>query len=135
MLAPSWYPSQKQLRQFAIISLFGFGLFGLAVYFRFHWPVAACVLWIVGGLTFVAGMIAPGSVLPVYTVLMAVTLPIGWIVSNVFLMLLYYVLMTPVAVVFRLMGRDPLRLRKPQGTTYWIDHPQRPAGAGYYRQS
>lgn len=135
MLSPSWYPDQKQLRQFAIISLFGFGLFGAIAYFRFGWQTAGCVLWAVGALTFVAGLASPSSILPVYTLLMLIATPIGWVVSHVLLILLFYLIMTPVALVFRMIGRDALRLRKPQTDSYWLEHQQRPAGASYYRQS
>ena len=135
MLAPSWNPKHKELRQFAIISLFGFGLFGAVAYLRFQWITAAYVLWIVGALTFLVGLISPGAVLGVYILLMAIAMPIGWVVSNVLLITLFYLVMTPLGLMFRLIGRDPLRRKKPATESYWLAHEQRAAGASYYRQS
>lgn len=135
MLAPSWHPNHKELRQFAIISLFGFGLFGVIAYFRFQWITAAYVLWIVGALTCLVGVISPGAILPVYVLLMAIALPIGWVVSNILLLALFYLVMTPLGLFFRLIGRDPLRRGKPAEDSYWLVHEQRSAGASYFRQS
>lgn len=135
MLAPSWSPGHKELRQFAIISLFGFGLFGAIAFFRFEWFVAAYVFWGIGVLTFLVGLASPGAVLPVYILLMAIAMPIGWVVSNVLLIVLYYGMMTLLGLVFRLIGRDPLRLKQPKLETYWIARQQRTPGSSYYRQS
>ena len=41
-------------------------------------------------------------------------------VSNVFLRIIFYVILTPLGLVFKMMGRDPLVLKKQQAATYWI---------------
>src|SRR5438093_9339984 len=44
------------------------------------------------------------------------------IVSPVVLGLLFYLTVTPIALLLRLLGKDPLRLRRdPDGASYWID--------------
>jgi hypothetical protein len=54
---------------------------------------------------------------------MAAAFPIGWTMSRVMLGAVFYVVFTPVAMVFRAMGRDALRLRRPaETTTYWTAH-------------
>jgi hypothetical protein len=43
-------------------------------------------------------------------------------VSPIVLGLLFYVIVTPVALLMRLLGKDPLRLRRePDAVSYWID--------------
>jgi len=135
MIEPNWYPTKKQLRQFAVISLAGFGLVGAVLKWRFGLETAPIVLWAAGILTFVAGMASPAAVLPVYTLLMAVSMPIGWAVSNLFLRIIFYVIMTPFGLVLRATGRDPLRLRKPLTDSYWRDHKRRDKLSSYYRQA
>lgn len=44
---------------------------------------------------------------------------LGKVVSPIVLGVIFFVLITPVAVVSRLLGRDELRLHRPQAATYW----------------
>jgi hypothetical protein len=44
------------------------------------------------------------------------------IVSPVVMAFLFFGVVTPIALIFRLLGNDPLRLKlDPMATTYWID--------------
>src|SRR4029450_5173361 len=43
-------------------------------------------------------------------------------VSPVVMAILFYVTVTPIALLMRLLGKDPLRLRRdPDASSYWID--------------
>ena len=62
----------------------------------------------------------PGSAgLWVYKVWMGVSYAIGSVLSPILLGLVYYGLVTPIALVMKLSGRDALRLRRPAADTYW----------------
>lgn len=135
MLSPSWYPDLKQLRQFSVIALFGFGLLGALLRFRFELEAAPYAAWGLGVGTFLIGLIRPRGVLPMYTVMMAIAFPIGWLITNVFLRIMYFGIMTPAGFVSRMMGRDPLMLKRPKADSYWQDHKHRSDVAGYYRQA
>lgn len=135
MLAPNWYPGNKQLRQFAAACLPGFGLIGWVVLHKSHSMTAAQILWGIGIVAFIFGMIAPRTVQPLYSLLMAITMPIGWLVSNIFLRIIFYGLLTPVGLVFKLTGRDALHLKRQSATTYWRPREERTNLADYYRQS
>jgi hypothetical protein len=135
MIAPSWYPSRRQLRQFAVICVFGFGLIALLVWSQTGSTRAPMILAGVGVAAFLVGLPFPTAIRPLYALLMAIALPIGWVLSNILLMIIFYLAFTPLGLVFRLMGRDPLRIRKPIVDSYWIDHPPRTDAASYYRQA
>jgi hypothetical protein len=135
MLQPTWYPTNRQLRQFAVVALFGFGLMGLITRWQFHLPTAAYVLWTLGALTFLAGLPAPTLILPVYAALCAVAFPIGWLVSNILLRVIFYGLFTPVGLVMRMLGRDPLQLKRPNVASYWLPFRQARSPLSYYRQA
>lgn len=50
---------------------------------------------------------------------------IGWVVSHVIMTLIYFAVLTPIALIMRLFGHDPLRLRPDPGLeSYWIDRPR-----------
>lgn len=128
-------PDDRTVRQFAGLWLLFFG--GIAAWQGF----AADRVGLAGGLAglavagFAVGMARPAWLRPVYVGWMVVVFPIGWLVSHILLALLYYGLFTPLGLLFRLLGRDPLMLRRePERQSYWTAKAQ-PADVGrYFRQ-
>jgi hypothetical protein len=52
---------------------------------------------------------------------MVAAFPIGWVISQTMLLLMFYGIITPVALFLRLRGRDSLYLRRPQNAaTFWL---------------
>lgn len=141
MLKPNWYPGQKQLRQFALACLPGFTMIGFMVHrlARPEMPLTQDnVFWglsALGGLFCLVGLALPGLLWPVYVALMAVAMPIGFVVSNLLLRIIFYLILAPLGLAFRLAGRDPLLLKKPNVDSFWQPHLQRSDPRSYYRQS
>ena len=136
MIKPAWYPNDRQLRQFSVAALLGFPL--IALFCRRVFEISPnSAYWIaaIGPIVCVLGLAIPGAIYPLYTLLMAVTMPIGWLISNVLLRIIFYVILTPLGLVFKMKGRDPLLLKKPQAATYWVKHDQRADALSYYRQA
>jgi hypothetical protein len=65
---------------------------------------------------------------------MAIALPIGWVVSNLLVAVFYFLLITPLAILFRLFGRDPLALRARKAPTQWHARSANVDPRSYYRQ-
>lgn len=124
----------KTLRQFGLLSLAVFG--GMAAWRAWHGRVDVVTALLGGGglLLGLGGLAAPRMLGPVFTAWMAVAFPIGWMVSRVVLAALYFLVFTPIALVFRAIGRDVLRVRRPAGTSYW--QPKVPAAdqTQYFKQ-
>ena len=60
---------------------------------------------------------------------MALGEALGWINTRIILGLVYYGLVTPMGVMMRLLGRDPMRRRfEPAANTYRVPRPTRPCG-------
>ena len=79
---------------------------------------------------------APAVVRPVYRIALAVTAPIGAVVSRLILAAIYYLIVTPVGVAFRVAGRDELALRRPVASeSYWRRARGPRAARDYLRQS
>jgi hypothetical protein len=73
---------------------------------------------------------------PVFVAWMVVAFPIGWVVSRLVLLLLFFGVVTPVALFFRVTGRDALKVkRRPGAGTYWTQKPHSADVASYFRQS
>jgi Saxitoxin biosynthesis operon protein SxtJ len=119
-------PDVDQLRSFGFIGLIGFPLIATVGLWKFtdwqmHWPI--WMLLGLGGLGAALSLIAPIANKPVYLTMMIIALPIGFVVSAVVLRLIYYGMFTPIALWFRLKGRDAMeRKLEPDAETYWKDH-------------
>ena len=123
------------LRQFAAVWIvFLGGLSCLEAYGHGRWTLAYILVGLaitVGGL----GLARPRIIRPLFVGLMKASFPIGWVVSKVLLVTMYYVVFTPVALLFKLIGRDALARRwQASQETYWRPKPVRDIGS-YFRQS
>jgi hypothetical protein len=115
-----FHPSLSTLRQFAGLSLIALGGAAYVQGFVRHHVELAEVLAVIGFGIGAVGLIKPAFIRPIFVAATVLTFPIGWAVSRLILACLYFGLVTPVAVVFRLIGRDTLRRRHSASTnTYW----------------
>lgn len=65
-------------------------------------------------------VVAPRLLRPIVIVLLILTVPIGWIISRLVLIVFFYLVVTPVALIRRLLRHDPLNLRPQKDqATYW----------------
>ncbi|MGE3803652.1 MAG: SxtJ family membrane protein [Gemmataceae bacterium] len=123
-------PSPTTLRQFAALWLVVFGALG-----ALHFPeLGGKVLLALAGLVGVPGLIQPTLLRPLFVGWMIAVFPIGWTVSHVMLALLFFGLFTPLALWFRVRGRDALWLRRRLMTTYWQPKPAVASVTRYYKQ-
>ncbi len=128
-------PTRKALRQFAAAWLVFFLAFGAHQYLaRGHHP-AGVVLMVLAVLVGSVGLLRPLAIRWLFVGWMVVAFPIGWAISQLMLVLMFYLILTPVAVFFRLRGRDLLcRRRASQRQSFWT-HKQTPLDVrSYFRQ-
>lgn len=61
--------------------------------------------------------------------------PIGWTVTHVVLAIVYYLVLTPIGLLMRIAGRDPMRRKiDPRAATYWIERKNPIDSRRYFRQ-
>jgi hypothetical protein len=116
----NWNPSDKQLRQFSLLLAVLLG--GLAGWLTWKSHSAALVagLGTVAAAAGLIGLLCPGLMRVVYVVWMAAAFPIGWLVSHLLLAAIYYLVITPIGVIMRVCGYDPMQRRfDRQAKTYW----------------
>jgi hypothetical protein len=127
-------PSDRTLRQFAALLTVFLGLVAARFYHDGR-PWLALGLAAIGVVLGPVGIVWPRAIRPVFIAWMKVVWPIGWLVSRVILATIFYAVITPVGVVFRMMQRDVLDLRRPPGRgTYWQGKPAAPDKSRYLRQ-
>jgi Saxitoxin biosynthesis operon protein SxtJ len=113
-------PTLKVLRQFA--GLWLIVLAGLSSWRAWHGDLGSvtAALASIGVAVGVLGLIRPAAVRAVYVGAMVAAFPMGWIVSRLALGIIFYLVLTPIALVFRLRGRDTLRLRRRGAASHWM---------------
>jgi hypothetical protein len=129
-------PSKSQLRWFGLVVLAFFALVGALLRWQFQLLLAAQILWGTGlTLALLYYWVRPLR-LPLYLLWMRAVAPIGWLVSHLVLAAIYYLILTPIAIVMRAFGRDQLRLRfDASARSYWKEHDPAADTARYFRQS
>ncbi len=124
LMEVEWHPSRRQLRVFGVSGLIASILAALIL--RFIWGVAGVWIWIVpaaGAALFLSSLISATVTRWLYIGLTLVAMPIGMVVSLVLLAAFYFLLLTPLAIFFRLIGRDALhRSYEPAAESYWVPH-------------
>ena len=144
MIEIDFRPDEKTLRQFGWIALGGFGLLATLSWFEllvFSFGLGAARLPVTAGFAAVGclaalfSLVAPKANRPIYVTLAVIALPIGFVLSYVIMGALFYGMLAPVGLFFRVTGRDPLRRRfEPESESYWTEsRPPRPKEA-YFRQ-
>jgi hypothetical protein len=128
-------PGPRALRQFAAAWLVFFLALGAQQYFvRDHHRIgsALAAMAVIFG---VLGLIRPFAIRWLFVVWLVMAFPIGWVISQVMLAIMFYVLITPIAVLFRLRGRDVLaRKPAPEQATFWLPKEIPQDIRSYFRQ-
>jgi hypothetical protein len=137
-------PDAQTLRQFGFIALFAFGLLALAAWtesFMFSFGLGSArqiVSAILGGLAalcLIFSLVMPSGNRPIYVGLSVITYPIGFVMSYVVLGLLFFGIIGPMALVLRLVGKDPMARRyDPSAPSYWTRARRARSNQAYLRQ-
>ena len=119
--------TKRTLRQFGLMVGGVFLLIGL---WPFVWRQEPVRIWAVvpGSLLAVAGLIMPGILKHAYQGWMWVGHVLGWVNTRIILGVLFYGIVTPMGLVMKLTGRDPMRREfEPDALTYRVIRQARPA--------
>lgn len=127
-------PTGRQLAVFAGAWLIFLGISGWLSWSRGHLR-AAETLGILAALIPLVGLASRSFLRIAYLGLSYATYPIGFAVSHVVLVLVYYVVLTPIGLAMRLFGHDPLVRRFDAGAkTYWTPRDKAKTVESYFKQ-
>ena len=131
----NWSPDRKLLAEFSEVAMFFFGMvFAPLALWRGN-VRGAVIFWVLAVVCRVVGLVRPTWLKPVFVGMTLASWPIGWVASHLAFALLYYGVITPVAFLFRLIGRDALRRRFDRNApTYWEPYNPDQGPERYLRQ-
>lgn len=120
-LEPPRPPSRDQLRAFAWTVGTAFVLLGALLAWRGR-LVPAAVSAGAGLLLALAGLVVPRRLAPVHRAWMALAVAMSRVTTPLLMSVVYFAVLTPIALVRRLLGRNALV--RPRGApTHWIPRP------------
>ena len=129
------HPSRKQLNQFGFIWLVFIACFGGIVWFKLSAPIAAAAVWAAAVIVPVIGWIFPAFMRLIFVGMSLAAWPIGFVVSHVVLALVYYLVVTPIGLVMRMVGYDPMnRGSAEHETSRWVPRDGDRKAESYFRQ-
>lgn len=128
----NWSPTQRQLRQFALLCLAALPFLG--------WLWGANSAWI--GILFgiacgiaVLAYLQPRIVFPLFVGLNLIAAPIGMVVGELAMLLIYVAIFLPISLLFRIARRDALQFRiDRKAESYWQAKSQPKDVSSYYRR-
>jgi hypothetical protein len=131
----NWNPSRKELKTFSLLLIVFFAIVAGLTSGKGAAIETACLIAGGGAVVGIAGVLSPAFIRVVYVVWMAAVFPIGFVVSNVVLALVFYGVVWPIGLMTKLTGRNALQLgldRKAK--TYWNVRPPMKDPRRYFRQ-
>ena len=118
----NWNPGRKDLRIFGTAALIATVILGYLLHSKKDLPLQwALVIVAFGLVVFVGSLVLPKPTKVIYVIMVSLALPIGLVISTVLMTAFYYLLLTPLGLFFRLVGRDELELKFDRNkTSYWV---------------
>ncbi len=108
--------AQRHERQFGFLFA---AVFTLVAFWPLWPPRTPDLYWLLGaGAWLTVALVYPKGLAPLYRAWMAFGHVLGWINTRVILGLVFFVVVTPIGLIMRLLGKDPLRLCR--SASYWI---------------
>jgi hypothetical protein len=128
-----WRPNANDLRQFAVAMLVGFSLLGLIAAWRAkEIGNSSIILWGIGVSLAIAAFI-PKLGRVAYLVVYVPTSIMGYVMSNIALALMFFLVITPLGLLLRFMRKDVLKQHSKQNAA-WTPVKSEKTKDSYYRQ-
>jgi uncharacterized membrane protein len=129
-------PTRRELRQFAGIWFPAFFAVVCSIaYRRTHSLNIVASIAVCAFAISLIGLIAPRLMKPIFVGWMYASFPIGFVVSHIVIGAIFFLVITPIGLIMRLIGRDAMyRNFDRQAATYWVAHDPGLDRARYLRQ-
>jgi saxitoxin biosynthesis operon SxtJ-like protein len=121
-------PARKQLVIFGITMAVAFAVIALLRLWRRGADEIAIAVFVVAAI-FAVLTLAPSALAPIYRAWMKFAEALGWVNTRVLLILIFYLVVTPIGLIMRLFGRSPL-----PRDSHWTEAPRNSYGDRHYEK-
>jgi len=132
-------PEERVVRQFAWFAVIGLPVlagFVLRLMGAFEWSHAALLTAAAVGVSQLGLYLAGVRVISraLFLGLSILFVPVGFVISHVLMLVVYYLVLTPIALVMRMAGRDVIGKKlDPNAKTYWHERAGKRPAASYFK--
>jgi len=123
----------RELRKFGFNLGLGLNILGCIMFYRGR----SHFIWFstIGSFALITAILYPGILTFLKKMLDRVIFSFGWIVNKVVLIIAFYIIFTPIALLLRLFGRDLLHQKiDKSANSYWTEHKKLPFSKGLYER-
>lgn len=113
-------------REFGLLVGAVFSLIGLWWFYRGKFAVAAYVFTTVGAVLVLLGAAFPRFLVIPRKLWMKLAEGMAYVSSRIILSVIFFLVLTPIGVIKRAMGWDPLQRRSGSRESFWHPYPARP---------
>ncbi|HEY3056856.1 MAG TPA: SxtJ family membrane protein [Thermoanaerobaculia bacterium] len=135
-MSSSWIetaaPARKQLITFGVTIAAALAVIAGVRAWRNGMDEVAISAFIVAGLFAASAVIAPDSLASVYRWWMRIAEALGWINTRILLIVIFYLVVTPVGLIMRMVRRSPLDVAEKD--SYWTASPRNSYGDRHYEK-
>ena len=126
--------SFRQEREFGLIVGAVFSALGLWWLYRGKFATAASILTVVGSALILFGIVVPRVLAGPRKVWMKIAEGMAYVSSRVILALIFFLVLTPIGLIKRAMGWDPLHRRAASRDSFWLPYPERQRDPRHYEK-
>ncbi len=109
---------RRSLRNFGLLMAGALCVFGLLALWR--GSDMALALLIAAAIFLVLGLLLPSALWPIHKTWMALAIPLGWLMTRFILAIVFFLALTPTALIGRLLGKCFLDQKiDPERQSYW----------------
>ncbi len=131
----NWQPGKRDLQIFAILWICFFSLISGIVYNQTSSSTSAIIIVSAATLIALTGLAMPKFMRIIYLGWMIAVYPIGWFISHAAMATVYYLVLTPIGLMLRFLGRDLMQKRFDHtASTYWQKREKPSPPQRYFRQ-
>jgi glucan phosphoethanolaminetransferase (alkaline phosphatase superfamily) len=126
-------PARRQLVTFGVTMAAAFALLTAVRIWRRGFDRAAMSAMIVAGLFALAALLIPAALAPVHRWWMRLAEILGWINTRIILVVIFFLIVTPLGLLMRLFRRNPLESAG-KGGSHWTEPPRSSYGDRHYEK-
>jgi len=113
-------PEPRELRTFAIAWVVVLSAVGLVIWLKHGTCTSAAIATVAAWIPLLMYVVSKPALRCFFVALCYAVAPIGFAVSTLLLMAVYYLVITPIGLIIRLFGHDSMRRRfDPDAKSYW----------------
>lgn len=127
---------RREQRKFGLVMAAAILLLGM-IRWLLHgmaWGEFPAYFVIITSVFLVLGLVIPRALQPIFVLWTKLALVLNWVMTRVLLALAFYLMITPVRILVRIFGEDPLkRAWLPASESYWEPPEEQPKEFDRYR--